>query len=307
MQSYMAYLAQKSGYREEDAAFGSETEAIGPGTIYGDWLGMQDTDSAFLSALWYGADALTMQKIASALNLEKDEETYHRLWQAIRSYVQQNLPKRTLTQTEMVFLLHYGFLDEKQQESTCVALKQSIEEQEYRLMTGFAGTPILLQTLTDFGMADTAYHILLNEENPSWLYSVNQGATSIWERYDSYTLEKGFADAAMNSFDHFNEGSVAQWMYESMLGIKVDFSDEIEITIAPVLPENDIAVHEIAGNYDSPLGRIAVKWSKTDEGSASFTVEIPTGGQAKVMLPLSGEKERILTGGIYYFEGKLEQ
>ena len=182
-------------------------------------------------------------------------------------------------------------------------LKQNIEDNEYRVMTGFAGTPLLLSVLTEYGMSEVAYRILLCEENPSWLYSVNQGATTIWERYDSYTLESGFGDEGMNSFNHFNEGSVAQWMYESMLGVSVDLTREQPIVICPVIPAEDIAVTRVSGWYDSVYGRILLGWEKEADGMLRVSLTIPENAKAKVILPIEGMQETVISGGEYEWKG----
>ena len=151
---------------------------------------------------------------------------------------------------------------------------------------------------------DVAYRVLLGEENPTWLYSVNQGATTIWERYDSYTKEKGFADAAMNSFNHFNEGSVAQGMYESMLGIRVDLTGQEPIVIAPQIPQEDIAISQVKGSYHSVFGTVEVEWEKLGEGEVRVGVSAPENVDIRVKLPLEGMEDMLMEGGRYEWKGK---
>jgi len=208
-----------------------------------------------------------------------------------------------LSQTEMLFILRYSKLTKKQEQLIVAQLKKNVEENDYKVMTGFAGTPILLPVLTEHGMSEEAYRILLCKENPSWLYSVVQGATTIWERYDSYTIEKGFADAAMNSFNHFNEGSVAQWMQESMLGIRFDLTKNEPIIICPVVPES-AEITSVRGCYDSVYGRITLGWEKQDDGTLSVSLEIPLNAKARVLLPMEGMEEMTVSGGKYEWKGK---
>ncbi len=314
MKKYMDYLASISSYKPED-------KRMGPLTTYGDWLSTQLSDSNLLSALWYQADALAMAETANLLGESKDVRVYRKLYQNINDYVMEtyvykmpwdrdgNEKDKTeieypLSQTEMLFLLKYSNLTEKQKQLIVADLKADIEAHEYKVMTGFAGTPVLLPVLSQQGMSDVAYRILLCEENPSWLYSVNQGATTIWERYDSYTEEKGFADAAMNSFNHFNEGSVAQWMYESMLGIRVDLSQEEPVVIAPEIPPSDIGINNVSGSYDSVYGRIELSWKKADDQTVNICLKLPENTKARVILPLEGMKEIVITGGEYEWNGK---
>lgn len=301
MEAYMDYLESISVYDPAQLR-------MGPYTTFGDWLATQFTDATLLSALWYEADAQAMAEIAQLLGKSKDVRKYKRLYKKINQYIMDTYGERinqatTLSQTEMLFLLSYADLSDETEQLLVAQLKQNIEDNEYRVMTGFAGTPLLLSVLTEYGMSEVAYRILLCEENPSWLYSVNQGATTIWERYDSYTLESGFGDEGMNSFNHFNEGSVAQWMYESMLGVSVDLTREQPIVICPVIPAEDIAVTRVSGWYDSVYGRILLGWEKEADGMLRVSLTIPENAKAKVMLPLEGMQETVISGGEYEWKG----
>ncbi len=314
MTKYMDYLASVSSYKPED-------KRMGPLTTYGDWLSTQLSDPNMISALWYRADAQAMAQTASLLGEKADAKRYKKLCEDINDYILETylykMPwnrdgsekdrgeiEYPLSQTEMLFMLRYMELTEKQEQLIVADLKADIEKHNYKVMTGFAGTPILLPVLSQYGLSQTAYRVLLCEENPSWLYSVNQGATTIWERYDSYTKEKGFADAAMNSFNHFNEGSVAQWMYESMLGIRVDMSKEEPIIIAPQIPGDDIDIGHVSGYYDSVYGRIELTWEKRDNNELFIRLVLPENTKAKLVLPLEGAKETAITGGEYEWNGK---
>ena len=309
-------LKQYMSYLENNSDFG---KAIGPGNIYGDWLAAEKTDADFLCAMWYGADAAAMQQIAGVLGEKEDAKSYGKLLAKIKSFIAERYvnQRESFSQTELLFLLHYNLLDQKarySEENLREMLAKSVVVNGYKVMTGFAGTPMLLPTLSEMGRNDLAYRILLGRENPSWMYSLDQGATTIWERYDSYTRENGFQDAAMNSFDHFNEGSVAQWMYEEMVGIKVDHTRQVPVRIMPALPdygdetlteeEKEMLPRKVKGSYDSVYGRISVSWEYR-EGKAFFEIEIPATATAAVKLPIEEGKEKLLEGGRYFFEGKL--
>lgn len=307
MKRYMNYLASISSYKPED-------KRMGPLTTYGDWLSEQFSDANLLSALWYQADAMAMQEMAGLIGETEDAREYRKLYEKINEYImetyQYKMPwerdgtERKLSQTEMLFLLRYSMLTEKQEQLIVADLKQDIEDNDYKVMTGFAGTPVLLRVLTEYGMQETAYRILLSGENPSWMYSVNQGATTIWERYDSYTAEEGFADAGMNSFNHFNEGSVAQWMYESMLGICVDLTQKEPIIIRPQIPPDDIPVCQVRGSYDSVYGRISLAWEKLENGEIKVSLTVPANVRARIFLPIRGSENMVVTGGTYEWKGK---
>ncbi len=311
MQRYMDYLQAVSDF--------STGGRIGPANIYGDWLSVESTDADFLCALWYGADAAAMKQIAQILEIQEDVVQYEELLTQIREWIGENYLKKrgSFSQTEMLFLLHYDLLPEEEDgsglESTwnkstlADALATSVTGHDCKVMTGFAGTPLLLPVLMQIGREDLAWRVLLCRENPSWLYSVDQGATTIWERYDSFTLENGFADAAMNSFDHFNEGSVAQWMYESMAGITVDHTQEIPIQIAPEIPLSSNAdgypedvPKKVSCSYHSVYGKIGVTWDLTGE-KTRVKIMLPPNVKAQVALPFGDSEAQILSDGSYEY------
>lgn len=295
MEKYMEYLESRSDFNTLDK--------VGPGLAYGDWLAKEKTHTPFLAAMWYCLDAKEMAYVADLLNKPADKEKYEnlekRILEYLQSYIVPRLEAKSFTQTEMVFLLHYHFLKAEQVEPVKTMLAESVEKNEYKLMTGFAGTPIILQTLCDEGMQDLAYQILLGEKNPSWMYSILQSATTIWERYDSYTIENGFQDAAMNSFDHFNEGSVAQFMYESMLGIQIDHTKEYTINIHPYFPDADTGIDQAKGSVHSIYGEIAMEWERSGNNICG-KVSIPHGKNALFTYPdgreevIVGEKEFLI-------------
>ena len=269
-----------------------------------------------------------------------DVGKYQKLHKKIQNYIYrtyeiaerlERTAEKDFSQTELCMLLQYDLLQENDREKAQQMLLASVEKNEYRLVTGFVGTGLILRSLTDAGGAQSAYRLLLSEKNPSWLYSVDQGATTIWERPDSYTEESGFSKDEMNSFDHYNNGCAMQWIYESILGIRVDLAGEQPITIAPVLPDETVALTEAAGSYHSIYGEIKVGWKMNDRNirkevnksvdirkkdnsgngetvtEAEFTIEIPAGQTALVALPIVGFEPRKLPGGIWKFAGVLEQ
>ena len=315
MQRYMDYL-------EAVSDFESAQGHIGPGDIYGDWLAKEESDSAFLSAMWYGVDAEVMSETAAIIGEKSDEKEYKKLSDRIREYLNDRyISKRnSFSVTEILFLLKYDLILEDNADPSVrkeleEMLVQKLADGNFRIPTGFAGTPLLLPVLSDMGRDDIAYSVLFCKENPSWLYQVTQGATTVWERYDSYTDEKGFADAAMNSFDHFNNGSVAGWMYEYMGGICVDHTGQIPISICPHLPDEDIikgagnkdGLSSVEATYGSVYGTISIRWSVSRQDSSLLDVDIviPQGEKALVKLPIEGQSESVLEGGSYHFSGKI--
>ena len=153
------------------------------------------------------------------------------------------------------------------------------------LTTGFVGVSYLLPTLTANGQLDTAYKLFLQDTFPSWLFSVKHGATTIWERWDGWTPDKGFQNPGMNSFNHYSLGSCGQWMFETVAGISVDpeapgFSHFI------LHPQPGGGLDHAAGTFDSIHGRIETSW-KVEGGKFSLHVVVPVNTTAMVILPSS--------------------
>jgi alpha-L-rhamnosidase len=140
-----------------------------------------------------------------------------------------------------------------------------------------------MPTLTQAGYLGVAYRLLNNDTFPSWLYSVRQGATTIWERWDGWTKEKGFQDPGMNSFNHYSLGSVGDWMYSAIAGIGVDPSmpGYKRIIIRPQPGGGITAAH---GDYMSMHGLITTDWKITG-GVFMLDLTIPANTTAQVYIP----------------------
>lgn len=301
MGRYMDYLESISSFEGEEAR-------IGALTAFGDWLAFEETDKEMVSAAYYARDARMMMEMAEALGKKKDQKKYKSLLKKIKIYFNEtyviDLHLNQRTQTACLLALSNDLLDGKAKENTVSDLVSSIEANGNKLNTGFLGTPELLPVLVKEGQARVAYELLLQEENPSWLYSVNQGATTIWERWDSYTREGGFHKDGMNSFNHFNNGSVGAFLFESLLGISID-APKGKILLNPViLTDGTMAIQSCEGYYDSIFGKIQVKWS-ISEDMLSYEVTIPANGEAVLILP-GEEKSKKLKAGSYKFTQKLE-
>ncbi len=171
-------------------------------------------------------------------------------------------------------------------------LVADIEARDWHLTTGFIGVGLLCPVLTEAGYADVAYRLLLNETFPSWGYSIRHGATTIWERWDGWTEESGFQTPLMNSFNHYSLGSVAQWLYEYVAGIRLD----------PERPgyEHVLIAPEPGGlawaraTYHSVRGPISSGWRQED-GTFQLDIEIPANVTATVVLP-GGERHEVGSG-----------
>lgn len=294
MERYFDWLATQGeqGYKH-----------VGSDTRYGDWLAFEDTDKRFVSVAYYGYMADIMSKMSKALSLsEGDEydlkaEKYAALFQEIKDEFKarywsdgriKGLSEKS--QCAYVLALRYGLLhDDEAVENTIEKLRDKIEGNNYTLSTGFLGTAVLNQTLSQFGMDDLAYAILLQHNCPSWLYSVDQGATTIWERWNSYTLEGGISKSIeMNSFNHYAYGAVAEWMYRYMAGIAPDYDNPgfSHILLTPSFdPKNRI--NNVESTFGSNYGDIKVDWHTNDDGTFTYNVNVPANTDATLVLPVA--------------------
>jgi alpha-L-rhamnosidase len=172
-----------------------------------------------------------------------------------------------------------------------------IERPTYSLMTGFIGTSAINEALSETGNSDIAYRLLEQKTYPSWLYSVVNGATTIWERLNSYTVENGFGgNNSMNSFNHYSFGAVAAWMYNYSLGIQrdPDVAGFKKIVLKPT-PDPNKKIQFGRGYYDCMYGRITSEW-KFSGSSLLYNISVPANTSAKLYLPAKNI-DYILEGG----------
>ena len=257
----------------------------------------------FLSATYWVIDAEYMADMAKATG--RCPKRYLDMVQEAKAYIKKNFIKADGTfcepilntmQTPALFALKAGVVEGEAKENIMARLRKNFEEHGNCLQTGFLGTSILMSTLTENGMVDMAYELLFQRKNPSWLYSVDNGATTIWERWDSYTIEKGIGKGGMNSFNHYAYGCVCEWIWECAAGIASDPAKPgfKHIVMKPI-PDKRLGF--IKAEYHSAAGLIKSAWRyEGDTWIWEFT--IPAGATASVTLP--GETEaKLYESGTY--------
>jgi len=162
---------------------------------------------------------------------------------------------------------------------------------EYSLMTGFIGTAWINKVLSDYGYHDLSYRLLQNNQYPSWVYAIDQGATSIWERLNGYTVENGFGgNNSMNSFNHYSFGAVGQWMMAYSLGIQRDEkSPGFKHFVLQPQPDPTGQMTYAKGYYESMYGKIASSW-KTDKDTFTYLATVPANTTATLFIPAASAK-----------------
>ncbi len=175
-------------------------------------------------------------------------------------------------------------------------LVADIERRGWHLSTGFVGTRDLMHVLVKIGREDVAFRLLHNTTFPSWGFTVKNGATSIWERWDGWTPDKGFQDPGMNSFAHYAYGAVAGWMFEHIGGIKEASAGYGEVNVSPKF---DPQLQWAKCRYESVRGMVRTEWRRVG-GSVRVTVEVPPNTTANVTLP--GSDPRRVGSGTWTFD-----
>jgi alpha-L-rhamnosidase len=256
---------------------------------YGDWLHFNSATPLRLIGLAYRAyDARLMAEMAAAIGEAADEQDF--LAEAEKS---RALFRATMfdgdtiefkTQTACALAIAMELLEGNDLEQARQSLVQSLQAHDGYLTTGFVGTGYLCPALTKAMRSDLAVQLLLNEEHPSWLHEVNNGATTIWERWNSWTAEEGFGDVGMNSFNHYAFGSVCEWMIESLAGIKPGVPGFLHLEVEPCLSDR---FDYVKASYESVKGPVSIHWKKSGQG---YEIDLDTPVKATVRLPYRMEE-----------------
>ena len=256
----------------------------------------------FLSAAYWAMVAAMMAVMAAATG--RDAAHYNAMNCRAKSYIRSKFlnadgtfktPILNTMQTPALFALKAGVVEGKAKADMIARLRENFKQHDNCLQTGFLGTSILMSTLTENGMEDIACDLLFQRKNPSWLYSVDNGATTIWERWNSYTLEEGMHQKSMNSFNHYAYGCVCEWIWESAAGIASDpAAPGFKHIIMRPIPDKRLG--HLTAEYNSSAGTIRSAWRyEGDKWIWDFT--IPEGATASVTVPGEGVKE--YQGGSY--------
>ncbi|MAU13318.1 MAG: hypothetical protein CL607_26100 [Anaerolineaceae bacterium] len=198
------------------------------------------------------------------------------------------------TQTSYVLALHFDLLPEDMQVTAADELVADIQRRNMHLSTGFVGSPYIAHVLSTFGKLDVAYQLLNQQTWPSWLYSVTQGATTIWERWDGWTEDNGFQDPGMNSFNHYAYGAIGAWLYTVVAGLNVDPEQPgYKHTIIRPQPGDDLT--HARASLKTDYGLLSSRWQLLN-GKFELNVVVPPNTSATVHLPDSVSGDVILNG-----------
>ncbi|GKX31476.1 alpha-L-rhamnosidase [Vallitalea longa] len=272
-----------------------ETETLwNTGFQFNDWLakdgyGLSTRHGAtpkdlIATAMFYYSTTILV-KSAQILGYSDDIEEYTDLAERIKQtfnyeFVTESGRVSGETQTAYTLALHFHLLDEKNVKIAAKHLVELVRREEHRITTGFVGTPYIAHVLSKNGYNEDAYRMLLNEECPGWLYQINMGATTIWERWDSLLPDGSINPGTMNSFNHYAYGSIAQWLFEVVLGITPNSGFQT----FNIAPKPNRLLSFAKGGINTLYGRIESMWEINEE-TITVSLAIPCNTTAKVYLP----------------------
>jgi alpha-L-rhamnosidase len=190
---------------------------------------------------------------------------------------------KVATQTAYLLALAFDLLPAEVRARAATRLVADIRALDWHLSTGFVGISHLNPQLTLAGHADVAYRLLLQESYPSWLFPVRQGATTIWERWDSWTIAGGFHPDGMNSFNHYSLGSVGEWLFRHVAGIELD-PETPGYQRFVLKPYIGAGLDFARATYRTLHGEIASHWRR-DGDRLTWTVTVPANTSARIFIP----------------------
>ncbi len=273
------------------------------GAPWGDWLNVNDpTPPAYIELAYFNKTALMMQEMATTQGLTDEASQYGNWVETMRAnfrkkHLQPDGSIKPNSQSAYVLALDCHLLtdtDERAKAGTHLAalIQSKSGPNNSGMTTGFLGTKPLLPVLADTGQLELAATILQSRNYPSWGYAVKNGATTIWERWNSYTEEHGFGgsdgkmNAAMNSFSHYAFGAVTEWMFTDLAGIAPAEPGYSKIRLHPrIATTGTDPITWVRAHHDSPHGRIAIHWKRQDDGSLLYEAIIPPNTTAELTLP----------------------
>ncbi len=283
------------------------------GYHYGDWLAMDAGEDSYVGATsvdlvataFYAYSTELVVKAGHVLgqDMSEYEELYKNIVKRFREYFMENgMPKeklpyteiitkgntaivdkerRGITQTAISLILHFNLCLPEERETLAEKLCELIYNFDGRMSTGFLGTPYILHALSECGKHDVAYNLFFQNKNPSWLYSVDHGATTIWEHWNGIKEDGSFWSVNMNSFNHYAYGCVAEWMYGTVCGVQILDAGYKRIRLAPV-PDKRLGFAKCA--IETISGRIESYWNYEND-CITYEFTVPDGVVADIALP----------------------
>ncbi|MDP2527065.1 alpha-L-rhamnosidase [Maribacter dokdonensis] len=257
-----------------------------------------DTSLNLIGTAFYAHSAKLASKSAAVLGRIEEQKKYEEIYKTVAKSFENTFFDESgkvkgvsSTQTSYLLALAFDLLSEDKIVNAKKYLMEEISKADDHLRTGFLGTPLLSKVLDETGEIDMMYKLLFNETYPSWFYSINQGATTIWERWNSYNKEEGFNPQNMNSLNHYAYGAIGEWMYERIAGISPLKAGYKVIKIAP-LPNSDYLTNASA-TLQTPFGTVSNSW-EISNNQLKMETQIPPNTTANITVPKSGNNDILI-------------
>jgi len=265
---------------------------------YGDWLngdtlvrdgwnatGSEMPKDAFATTMWYQS-ADMVSKAADVLGRKSEAREYRAMAEKVKAafqkaFVTSDGKIKGDTQAGYAMALHLGLMPAGLEQAAFDHMVRGIESRDWHMTTGFHSTLPMMDVLSRHGRNDVAYRLLLNTTFPSWGYTIENGATTIWERWDGYVKGRGFQDPGMNSFNHWALGSVGEWMMKKVGGIA---PGETGWATSVIAPTPGPGIEWSKSSYLSPRGPVSVSW-RIEDGRFKLSVSVPPNTTSRVLLP----------------------
>jgi alpha-L-rhamnosidase len=285
------------------------------GWHYGDWLaldagedsyqGITSTDLIASAFFAYSTQLVIRAGQVLGKDVSAYQALYHNILAAFRKTYLESILSCDLditktvdhlggkvTQTAMVLILQFDLCKEEEKAIIVDRLVKLIDYFGGKMATGFVGTPYILHTLSGNGRVDVAYDLLFREDPPSWLYSVNMGATTMWEHWNGIKEDGTFWSADMNSFNHYAYGAIGDWLYGVVAGIKITEPGYKMVTLSP---QPDQRLGYVTASVKTPYGELISSWEYGNE-TVKYQFTIPEGITAHIILP-NGHSRTVSGGG----------
>ena len=280
------------------------------GYQYGDWLALDReegdssvgaTDIYFVANAYYLYVTNLVQQTAAALGKKKDADYYQTLYErTLKSFQAEYFTSRgrivSETQTGCVLALYFHLAKEKDRSSILKALSANIENHKNHLTTGFVGTPYLCHALSENGAHDIASMLFMKEDYPSWLYAVNMGATTVWEKWNGIYPDGSMPHPGLNSMNHYANGSIGDWIYRKIAGINQLEPGYHRFYVKPMFVRG---MEEAEASLETPYGKIRSYWSCKNY-QIQIKVTVPANTTAILYLPEKNEPIEVGSGEYCY-------
>ncbi|MBA2954615.1 family 78 glycoside hydrolase catalytic domain [Nocardioides sp. MAH-18] len=246
------------------------------------------TDPYLVATAYLAHSARRLSEIAAVLGREEDQRRYVEVADRVRGgfrtrYLTDDGLMASDTQTAYALAIAFELLDEQGTATAGARLAELVRKAGNKIATGFAGTPLVTEALSRTGHIQAAYDLLLERECPSWLYAVDHGATTIWERWDSMLPDGTVNPGAMTSFNHYALGAVASWLHRRVAGIS---PAEPGYRVIDFCPNPHGPITSARASHHTPYGTASIRWEVIHDGAALHVdVVVPAGASGRIVLP----------------------